>query len=88
MINNKPFFISALCFGGVGFLFLVIALAAVLTNDTTIKEFVVEKFCLEPESFTNATIAQFGIILFIPAYFFGSSCISDDGKETITKITQ
>lgn len=77
MIKNKPFFISALCFGGVGFILLFISVIAVLTNNTSFQNLVVDLFSLEPGSFTNATIAQFGIILFVPAFFFGNSCIPE-----------
>jgi hypothetical protein len=70
MLKNNPFLISSLVFGGFALLFIIISTISIVINDNTVSSFLVWIFHIDPNSLTNVTLAQFGVILSVPAFIF------------------
>ena len=68
MLKNNPFLISSLVFGGFALLFIIISTISIVINDNTVSSFLVWIFHIDPNSLTNVTLAQFGVILSVPAF--------------------
>lgn len=91
-MKGKPFFISAIVFGGLGFIILVLTLISFFCGDDLISGAIAQKLNLSNESFNDATMAQISIVLFIPAFIFGFRAFSendeDDGGDKEEKIKE
>lgn len=70
MIKKNPFMIASLIFGGLALLLLITAALSLLWHDTTISNALAKLFHMSQESFTNETIGQLSVVLFVPAFIF------------------
>lgn len=70
MFKKNPFLIAALVFGGLALLLLLTAALSLLWHDTTISNALAKLFHVSQESFTNETIGQLSVVLFIPSFIF------------------
>ena len=79
-MKGKAFFISALVFGGLGIIMLVLTLISYFCGDELISGAIAQMLGLSTESFNDATMAQISIVLFIPAFIFGYRALSDNDE--------
>ena len=77
-MKGKAFFISALVFGGLGFIMLVLTCISYFCGDNLISAAIGHMMGLSTESFNDATMAQISIVLFIPTFIFGFRALADN----------
>lgn len=70
MFKKNSFFVASLVFGGLAMLFLLTAAFSLLWHDTTISNAIANLLHMSQESFTNETIGQLSVVLFVPAFIF------------------
>ena len=84
-MKGKAFFISALVFGGLGFIMLVLTCISYFCGDNLISAAIGQTMGLSTESFNDATMAQISIVLFIPTFIFGYRALSDNDEPDVAE---
>ena len=81
MFKEKPFLMPAIVFSVLALVFIVISSVSFVAGDETISKALVSMLHLRPMAITNATIAQIGIVLTLPAMFFAFMSIPKNSEK-------
>ena len=78
MFKGKPFLLAAVIFGAAGFIILILAIVSYFCGDDLISGAIGSLLNMEKGVFTDATLAQISLVLFIPTFVFAYRSFADD----------
>ena len=84
MFKNRPFLLTSLIFGELGFIMLVLTVISFFCGNSLISGAICTMLHLEDEAFTDATMAQIAVVLFLPAFIFAYRSFADNDSDTKT----
>ena len=84
-MKNKPFLISAIVFGGLGLLVLLLTVISFFEGDNLISGAIASLLNLSKDSFNDATMAQVAVVFFIPTFIFAFRTLADEDEATANK---
>ena len=76
-MKNKPFLIASLIFGIIGIALLTIAGVSFMANSTLISDALSSFLNIDKKSFSNAIIAELGVVFLVPSFIFAYRSILD-----------
>lgn len=82
MFKNRPFLLASLIFGELGFIMLVLTVISFFCGNSLISGAICTMLHLEDEAFTDATMAQIAVVLFLPAFIFAYRSFADNENES------
>lgn len=81
-MKGKPFLIAALVFGGLGIIMLILTAISFFCGDNLISYAIARALLLDSSSFSDATMGQMAVVLFIPSFIFAFRSFADaDGSD-------
>ena len=81
MIKGKAFLISAIVFGGLGLIVLVLTVISFFCGDNLISSAIATALGLDKESFTDATMGQIAVVFCIPTFIFAFRSLYETEEE-------
>ncbi len=84
MFKGKPFLIASLVFGGLGIIVLVLTVVSFFCGDQLISSAISSMLNLEKGAFTDTTMAQIAVVLFLPTFIFAYRSFADNDSDTKT----
>ena len=81
MIKGKPFLISAIVFGGLGLIVLVLTVISFFCGDNLISSGIATMLGLDKESFTDATMGQIAVVFCIPTFIFAFRSLAETEED-------
>lgn len=80
-MKNRPFLISSLLFGVIGLALLVIAGLSFINHSTAFTAAIASLLKGDPNSLSNAVIAELGVVFMIPSFIFAYKSFADTEYE-------
>ncbi len=81
MFKGKPFLVASVIFGGLGLIMVVLTVISFFSGDQLISGAVSSVLHLGPDTFTDSTMAQIAVVLFLPTFIFAYRSFSDSEDE-------
>lgn len=81
MLRNKPLFITALIFGGIGVVLTILTGILFLNNDDSFFGLIARLFGMAKESVTASTLWQFAFIFEAAAFILGYRALVEEAEE-------
>ena len=77
MFKEKPFLLASVIFGGLGLIMLILTVISFFCGDQLISGAICSMLNLEKDAFTDATMAQIAVVLFLPTFIFAYRSFAD-----------